>query len=108
MEQSFGSILKVANIPSRQSLSLVAHSSKSSPTVYKLSRGEICAAPENGASQGNYFRQKNQFSHKLATFEAKTSFQKQLWRPKLQTFFDEVIIIWLVRDEVKDNQYWQH
>ena len=60
----------------------------------KLSRGEICAAnfilPANGASQDNYFLPKN---HKLAVFEEKTKttgFQKQLWQPKLQTFFSNV------------------
>ena len=45
--------------------------------------------------------QKSQFSHKLAVFKVKTSLQKLLWQPKLQTFFDEVIIFRLVGDEVK-------
>ena len=59
----------------------------------KLSRGEICVAnfilPANGASQGNYLLPQ---MHKLAVFEEKTGFQKQLWQPKLQTFFQMVFV----------------
>ena len=40
--------------------------------------------PANGVSQGNYFLPK---SLKLAVFEEKMSLQKQLWQPKVQTFF---------------------
>ena len=46
----------------------------------------------NGASQGKYFLPK---SHKLAVFEEKTGLQKQLWQPKMQTFFSNGFWFWL-------------
>ena len=56
----------------------------------------------NEASQGNYFLPK---SHKLAVFEEKTGLQKQLWQPKLQTFFKcymkDQYEVTLLRNEIK-------
>ena len=59
-----------------------------SPIKYVLlSKMHGYLTPANGASQGNYFLSKN---HKLAVYEAKAGFQKQLCQPKLQTFFQRV------------------
>ena len=48
---------------------------------------QISYPPANGANLGIYFVLK---SKKLAVFEAKTSLQKQLWQPNVQTFFQMV------------------
>ena len=46
-------------------------------------------------------------SHKLAVFEAKMSLQKQLWQPKLQTFFKWFLV--LVRWKINFNiSAWSH
>ena len=48
-------------------------------------------------SQGNYFQPK---SYKLAVFGEKTGSQKQLWQPKLQTFFQMVFASGQMKDQI--------
>ena len=53
--------------------------------------------PANWEGQGNYFLPK---SHKYAGFEEKTGLQKQLWQPKLQTFFQMVFGSGKMKDQI--------
>ena len=54
--------------------------------------------PANGAGLGSYFCVKNSF---FGQKQAKWGKSKQLWHPKLHTFFDEVMIFGMVGDVVK-------
>ena len=67
----------------------------------ELSRGDICVAnfiPPCKRGKLGYLSPAK--SNKLAIFEAKTSLQKPLWQPKLQTFFQMVFGSGEMKDQI--------